>query len=163
MHNNIVNYLILAFLNINPIIGGKFVAIIYLNISKLNPLLSILTVIISEIAICTLAFYFANYFKKIGLFKKKLERINDKWIKNGAYIGFFIGQLFIGELFIALLLGLVEDKKRSGIFFYIPMITSTVLYVLIYYYMVKYGITFLKNYSSINNQITVYKNLFKKI
>jgi hypothetical protein len=159
MHT-ISNYIILTLLNINPIIGGKFVAVIYINITKLNPFLSILTVIFSEIIICAIAFHFANYFRKIGFFKKRLEKMNDEWIKKGVYIGFFVGQIFIGELFVALLFGLVEDKKKKIGFFYIPMIASTVLYTLIYYYMAVHGINFIKSYTSIDKQINAYKNLF---
>lgn len=144
-----LNYLTLIFININPILGGKVLAVSYITIAKLNPFLSILTVIISEIIICVLGFYFAQYFKKFKFFNKKLDKITDRWIKNGAYFGFFIGQLFIGTFFISLLLGLIEKKKNNILYFYIPLIASTILYTLIYYYLTSHGIKLMKNLSNL--------------
>ncbi|MCL5674119.1 MAG: hypothetical protein M1407_05835 [Deltaproteobacteria bacterium] len=141
-----LNYFILIFININPIFGGKFLAASYITIAKLNPFLSVLIIIISEVIVCVLIFYFAQYLRKFNFFKKRLNNINDKWIKKGAYIGFFAGQLFMGTLFISLILGLVENRKNDVLFFYIPLIVSTVCYTMIYYYLSSHGINLMKNW-----------------
>ncbi len=141
-----LNYFILIFININPIFGGKFLAVSYITIAKLNPFLSILTIIISEVIVCILIFYFAQYLRKFNFFKKKLNKVNDKWVKNGAYIGFFAGQFFIGTLFVSLILGLVENRKNDVLFFYVPLIVSTVCYTMIYYYLSSHGINLMKNW-----------------
>ncbi|MGB9755739.1 MAG: hypothetical protein ACPLXO_02540 [Desulfurella sp.] len=158
-----LNYLILTFLNINPIFGGKLVAVSYASIASLNPYTSLMVIIITEILVCAISFHFANYISRFKLFNKKLSRINEKWVKSGAYIGFFVGQLFMGELFIALLFGLVEDKKNVILYFYVPMITSTVLYTLLYYYLAIHGVNLIKDYSSLSQQVNFYKKFMRFI
>ena len=141
-----LDYLILVLININPFFGGKFLAVAYITVAKLNPFISILLVIISEILICTLIFYFAQYLGKFNFFKKKLNNVNSKWVKNGAYIGFFAGQFFVGTLFVSLVLGLVENRRNDIVFFYVPLIASTICYTLIYYYLSSHGINLMKNW-----------------
>jgi uncharacterized RDD family membrane protein YckC len=163
MSSTTLNYLILTFLNINPIFGGKLIAVGYVSVANLNPLFSLAIIILTEIIVCAISFHFANYIKRFKLFNKKLSKINDKWVKSGAYVGFFVGQLFIGELFIALLFGLVEDKKNIILYFYVPMITSTFLYTLVYYYLAIHGINLIKDYSTFGQQISFYKKIIRFI
>lgn len=154
-----LNYLILIFLNINPIFGSKLIAVSYITIEKLNPLSAIVVIIVSETIASAISFQFANFLRKLSYFRKRLSKISDKWVKRGSYAAFFVGQLFIGQLFIALLLGLIEDKKNSLLYFYVPMISSTLLYTVIYYFLSIHGINLIKNYASIFNQINTSKKL----
>jgi hypothetical protein len=140
-----LDYLILILINVNPFFGGKFLAVAYITVAKLNPFVSILIIIISEVLVCILIFYFAQYLSKFNFFKKKLSKVNVKWVKKGAYIGFFAGQFFVGTLFVSLILGLVENRRNDFLFFYVPLITSTICYTLIYYYLSSHGINLMKN------------------
>ncbi len=163
MNNSILDYLILTFLNINPIFGGKLIAVAYLSLANLNPFLSILVIVLTEIVFCSISFHFANYFRKLKIFSKKLSNIDEKWVKSGAYVGFFVGQLFVGELFIALMFGLVEDKKNIVVYFYIPMVVSTLLYTLVYYYLTLHGVNVIKDYAVLTKQVNIYKQFLKYI
>ncbi|MHB1660567.1 MAG: hypothetical protein ACYCTD_00505 [bacterium] len=135
----------LILININPLFGGRLFAVSYITIRKLNPFLSLLVIMISDIIICVLVFYFAQTLRKINFFERRLRKINDKWIKSGTYIGFFVGQLFIGTLFVSLIVGLIKHKENDILFFYVPLISSVVFYTLIYYYLSFYGINFTEN------------------
>ncbi len=138
----------LIFININPFFGGRLLAVSYITIANLNPLLSILVIIISDITICTLGFYFAQYLRKFNFINKRLGKINDngKWIEHGAYIGFFVGQLFIGTFFVSLILGLIQNRKNDILYFYVPLITSIIFYTIIYYYLSAHGINLMKDW-----------------
>lgn len=141
-----LNYVVLILININPIFGGKFLAVSYITIAKLNPFVAVLAIIISEVIVSVLIFYFAQYLRKFNFFKKKLNKVKEKWVNDGAYIGFFIGQLLIGTFFISLILGLVENRKNDVLFFYVPLIASTVCYTMLYYYLSSHGINLMKNW-----------------
>ncbi len=163
MGSIVLNYLILTFLNINPIFGGKLLAVGYVNLMNLNPLDSLTVIILTEAIVCALFFHFANYLRKFKFFNHKLNGINQKWVQKGSYIGFFIGQFFVGEMFIAFLLGLIEDKKNQFLYFYVPMLTSTIAYTLIYYYLAFHGFNLIKDYAIFYKQIVLYKKFIKII
>lgn len=163
MNSVTLNYLILTFLNINPIFGGKLLAVGYVSLMDLNPFDSLVIIILTEAAVCAIFFHFANYLRKLKFFSKKLNKINQKWVEKGSYIGFFIGQFFVGEMFIALLLGLVEDKKNQILYFYVPMITSTIAYTLVYYYLALHGFNLVKDYAIFYKQVSFYKKLIRLI
>ncbi len=143
-----LNYIMLIFININPFFGGRLLAVSYITIANLNPLLSILVIIISDILICILGFYFAQYLRKFNFINKRLRKINSngKWIEHGAYIGFYVGQLFIGTFFISLILGLIQNRKNDILYFYVPLITSIIFYTIIYYYLSLHSINLMKNW-----------------
>ncbi len=139
-----LNYIALIFININPFFGGRLLAVSYITFMGLNPLLSVFVIIISDISICITGFYFAQYLRKLKFFNKRLSKIDDKWVRNGAYVGFFVGQFFIGTFFVSLILGLIKHKGNNIVFFYIPLITSVILYTIVYYYLSSDGIDLIK-------------------
>ncbi|MHB1680908.1 MAG: hypothetical protein ACYCTB_10455 [bacterium] len=143
-----LNYFALIFININPFFGGRLLAVSYITIANLNPVLSMLVIIISDITICILGFYFAQYLRKFNFINKRLSKMNDngKWIEHGAYIGFFVGQLFIGTFFISLILGLIQNRKNDILYFYVPLITSIIFYTIIYYSLSVHGINLMKDW-----------------
>jgi hypothetical protein len=138
----------LIFININPFFGGRLLAVSYITIASLNPLLSILVIIISDILICILGFHFAQYLRKFNFVNKRLRKINGngKWTEHGAYIGFYVGQLFIGTFFISLILGLIQNRKNDFLYFYVPLITSIIFYTFVYYYLSLHSINLMKNW-----------------
>jgi len=135
----------LILININPFFGGRLFAVSYITLAKLNPILSILVIIVSDIFICILAYYFAQNLRKINFINKRLLKVNDKWLRNGTYIGFFAGQLFIGTMLVSLIIGLIKHEANDVFYFYAPLISSVVAYTLIYYYLSFHGINFIEN------------------
>jgi predicted KAP-like P-loop ATPase len=138
-----IKYLILILININPIFGGKYLSTLFIVTEKLNVFTSMFLIISSESIVCAILFIFAEKLKDYKFFKNKLNKLDNNFVnKYGSYIGFFIGQLFLGAMFVSLILGLIEKKQRFN--FYFPMITSIILYTILYYYLNLYSINFIK-------------------
>lgn len=144
----VYKYLILITVNVTV---GKYVSTLYAVSNKLNPLLSISLIIVSETIVCSILFFVGLKLKSLPLFSrlfsfKRTKKAHDYVLKYGSVIGLFVGQMFIGTPMISLTLGLVYKKERNiFLFFFIPLFVSIFLYAILNFYLNVMAVTSLKN------------------
>ncbi len=130
---------------------GKYVSTLYAVSNKLNPLLSISLIIVSETLVCSILFFIGLRLKSLKLFGrlsnfKRTKKAQDYVLKYGSVIGLFVGQMFIGTPMISLTLGLIYKKERNiFLFFFIPLFVSIFIYAILNFYLNVMAVTSFKN------------------
>lgn len=144
-------YLIMTAINVTPFVGGKYVSTAYAAFNKLNPVVSIAIITISETVLCSVLFFIGIKLRTLKIMEKlfhsrKTRKAHNFVMKYGPVIGLFGGQMFIGAPPISLALGLIYEKEENMFkFFFLPMFTSIFLYSIFNFYLNTFIITFLKN------------------
>lgn len=147
----VYKYLIMVAINVTPLIGGKYVSTAYAAYNKLNPMLSILLISISETVLCSALFYAGiklKYLKWVALMigSKKGEKAHKYVLKYGPFIGLFVGQMFIGAPPISLALGIIYEKDKNVFYyFFLPLLSSIILYSIFNFYLNTAAISSIKN------------------